>query len=106
MNSGAKAHQSVACVRRGKLLMSWLMLFLLLDVCTTVFGLSVGFRELNPLLASWMHASGIGGLFLYKALALVLAGYFLYSGRLALLRRVTVLMGLVVGWNLFWLVTR
>jgi hypothetical protein len=83
--------------------MTWLVLFLFLDICTTIIGLSFGYRELNPVVSSMMHVIGLRGLLLSKFLSAGLGGYFLYSGRLVLLRRVTVLMGMVVGWNLFWL---
>jgi hypothetical protein len=95
-----------AASKRGKTLMLWLLFFFFLDVCTTIVGLSEGFRELNPVVSSALHLTGLQGLVLTKLMALSLAGYFLYSGRLLLLRKVTVVMGLVVGWNLFWLVAR
>ena len=83
--------------------MMWLLIFLLLDLYTTVFGLRIGFQELNPVLSSMLRLPGISGLVLSRILAVVMASYFLYSGRLLLLRRATVVMALVVGWNLFWL---
>jgi hypothetical protein len=53
-----------------------------------------------------VRLTGFSGLVLSKLLALALAAYFLYSGRLLLLRKATVLMGVVVGWNLLCLVAR
>ncbi len=90
-------------VRRGWILMIWLVVFLLLDVCTTLAGLRHGFAELNPLVSSAMRLDGIKGFLTLKVVALTLAGYFLHSGRLVLLQRATVLVGVVVLWNLFWL---
>lgn len=90
----------------GAALLGWLILFQLLDISTTILGLSWGFRELNPLVRSMMHASGLGGLLFSKVLAVALGAYFLCSGRLLLLRRVTALMGFLVAWNLFWLSAR
>ena len=83
--------------------MCWLVVFLCLDFCTTAAGISTGFVELNPLVASAARLGGFNGLLLSKFLAVALAGYFIHSGRLLLLQRATVMMGLVVGWNLFWL---
>lgn len=93
-------------VKRGKTFMRWLVFFFVLDVCTTIVGLETGLKEMNPVIWSMMRATGLYGLVISKILALGLAGYFLYSGRMVLLQRVTVLMGLVVGWNIFWLVAR
>ena len=90
---------------RSKNLILLLLVFCFLDVCTTIVGLSVGFEELNPFVSSMLRATGLHGLWISKLFALALAAYFLYSGRLALLRRVTVLMGFVVSWNLFCLLT-
>ena len=92
-------------LRRSKNVILLLLVFFFLDVCTTVVGLSIGFRELNPFVSSMLHATGLHGLWISKLIAVAMAAYFLYSGRLALLRRVTVLMGVVVSWNLFWLLT-
>lgn len=86
--------------------MFWLILFLALDLGTTAFGLRLGIAEMNPVVASILRADGLQGLLFTKLVALALAAYFLYTGRLLLLRRVTVLMGLVVGWNLFWIMAR
>ena len=83
----------------------FLMAFFLLDIVTTIVGLSIGFHEANPFVYSLLRWTGLHGLWISKLLALVFVGYFLYSGRLTLLRRVTVVMGIVVGWNLFWLIT-
>lgn len=91
---------------RGTFFMCWLMVFFFLDTYTTSLGLSAGFMELNPVIAAMVRLTGFQGLVLTKIAAVLLASYFLYTGRLALLRRVTVLMGLVVGWNVFWLVSR
>jgi hypothetical protein len=65
----------------------------------------VGLQELNPIVASMMRWTGLHGLWISKLLAAIMAGYFLHSGRFALLRKVTVVMGIVVSWNLFWLMT-
>lgn len=86
--------------------MVWLAAFFLLDGYTTFLGLSTGLREMNPLVASMVRLTGFSGLFFSKLFGLALAGYFLRSGRLALLKRATVLMGLVVGWNLLCLAAR
>ena len=91
-------------MRRGRKFLTWLMVFLFLDVCTTILGLSTGLREANPVLSSLMHVTGLQGLLISKAIAVALALYFLYTGRVLLLRRVTMLMGLVVCWNILWLV--
>ena len=80
--------------------------FQFLDIVTTVLGLSIGYKELNPIVFSMIRLDGLRGLLLSKLLALAFAGYFLYSGRLLLLRRVTVLMAVLLGWNLFWLAAR
>ena len=90
----------------GKQLMVWLVLFTVLDMVTTILGLSTGLKEMNPVVWSLIRWAGLNGLLLSKLLAVALAAYFLYSGRLLLLRRVTVLMGVVVGWNFFWLIAR
>ena len=92
-------------LRRSKNVILLLLVFFLLDICTTIVGLSFGFHELNPFVASMLESTGLHGLWITKLIALGMAAYFLYSGRLALLRRVTVLMGVVVSWNLFWLLT-
>jgi hypothetical protein len=104
-NSFALTARVASGLRRGKHLMLMLLVLLFIDVCTTIVGLSFGFQELNPFVASMLRWTGLHGLWITKVGALGLAGYFLYSGRLALLRRVTVVMGVVVGWNLFWLIT-
>jgi len=90
---------------RPGVLLLWLVVLMFLDFCTTVVGLSVGMRELNPLVASLLRLAGLNGLVLSKILAMALGLYFVYSGRLTLLRRVNVLMAAVVGWNLLWLVS-
>ena len=95
-----------ALPRRETWLMFWLVAFLCLDFCTTDVGLNKGFMELNPLVAFAVRLSGLGGLLVSKFLAVALAGYFAHSGRLLLLQRATVVIGLVVGWNLFWLAAR
>jgi hypothetical protein len=97
---------TAALGKRGTYLMCWLMVFFFLDTYTTSLGLSQGFIELNPVVASMVHLTGLQGLVLTKIAAVLMASYFLYTGRLALLRRVTVLMGLVVCWNVFWLASR
>lgn len=86
--------------------MFWLVVFLCLDFCTTAVGIRTGFVELNPLVASAVRLGGLGGLLVSRFLAVAVAGYFIHSGRLLLLQRATVMMGLVVGWNLFWLAAR
>ena len=83
--------------------MCFLVVFLCLDFCTTAVGMRSGFIELNPLVACVARLGGVSGLLLSRLLAVALAGYFIHSGRLALMRRATVMMGLVTGWNLFWL---
>lgn len=92
--------------KRGTALMCWLMVFFFLDTYTTTLGLSAGFMEANPVIASAIHLTGLQGLVLTKIAAVLMASYFMYTGRLALLRRVTLLMGMVVCWNLFWLASR
>ena len=100
------ANDSKVLIRHGRRFLTWLVVFLFLDVCTTIFGLSTGLHEMNPVVWSMMRFAGLHGLLISKVLALALAAYFLYSGRLVLLQRVTVLMGLVVAWNLVWILAR
>jgi hypothetical protein len=100
------SRKAAAGLRRSKNVLLLLMAFFVLDACTTIVGLSVGFAEMNPFVSSMLRWTGLHGLWITKLLAIALAGYFLYSGRFALLRKVTVVMGMVVGWNLFWLFTR
>jgi hypothetical protein len=83
--------------------MALLLVFLFLDVWTTLAGLRLGLGEINPLVASAVRHDGIKGFLTLKVMAMTLAGYFLHTGRLALLQRATVLVGVVVLWNLFWL---
>ncbi len=90
-------------VRRGWVLMVWLVVFLFLDVCTTQAGLRQGLGELNPVVSSAMRLDGIKGFLALKFVALALAVYFLHTGRLVLLQRATLAVGVVVLWNLFWL---
>jgi len=80
-----------------------LLVFLFLDVWTTLAGLRLGLGEINPLVASALRRDGLRGFLTLKVVALTLAGYFLHTGRLALLQRATIVVGVVVLWNLFWL---
>lgn len=89
----------------GKILLLWLILFSFLDMCTTAVCLVSGYRELNPVVSFCMRLAGFKGLLLCKFAGVALGVYFLNSGRLRLLRRATALIGLVVAWNAFWLVT-
>ena len=104
-NQLALPPHAAASLRRSRNIIVMLLIFFFLDVCTTIVGLSFGFHELNPFMSSMLSWMGLHGLWVSKLFALVLAAYFLYSGRLTLLRRVTVAMGMVVSWNLFWLLT-
>ncbi|MBI3667285.1 MAG: hypothetical protein HY236_13845 [Acidobacteria bacterium] len=104
MNTGPKVLSTAVTRPPGHALMAWMTVFQFLDIVTTILGLSVGYQELNPVVFSMIRLDGLRGLLLSKVLALAFAGYFLYSGRVLLLRRVTVLMALLVSWNLFWLV--
>lgn len=89
--------------RTGKILLLWLILFSFLDMCTTAVCLVSGYRELNPVVSFCMLLAGFKGLLLCKLAGVALGVYFLSSGRLRLLRRATVVSGLVVGWNAFLL---
>ncbi len=93
-------------LRHGRKVLTLLVLFLFLDICTTIVGLSTGLREMNPLLASLMRVMGLNALLVSRLLALALAVYFIYSGRILLLQRATAVMGVVVGWNVLWLFVR
>ena len=90
----------------GPAMLALLIFFQFLDVVTTAVGLHLNLREGNPVVAWMIDRWGMEGLVLSKFLALSMAGFFLYTGRMLLLLRVTQLMGLLVVWNLLWLAVK
>lgn len=91
----------------------WLTFFglQLLDVFTTIWGLSVGAQELNPTAKVSMCYFGIAGwvgLRLVFCLLLIASGYLLQIktkrvNMKRLMSRVNFCFALLVFWNAFWL---
>ena len=77
-----------------------------LDLLTTVVFLAHGVREANPLVRLAILAAGspLAALLLLKAAAVAAAFYCTVAGRMRLLRRVNVVFGALVVWNLVALV--
>ena len=72
----------------------------LLDVLTTILGLSVGAREGNYLVARFMHWGPALGLLIAKFLGFVLLLVAFAAGKLRLLRMLNLWFLCIVAWNL------
>ena len=81
-----------------------LVVLQLADAGTTLAGLQVGARELNPLLSRAMHAWGVGGLLGIKAVVCAgLLPYLLVRRRLAILRAANAVSFAIVTANVLQL---
>ena len=72
----------------------------LLDVLTTILGLSVGAHEGNYLVAQFMHWGPALGLLIAKFLGFVLLLVAFAAGKLRLLRMLNLWFLCIVAWNL------
>ncbi|MGI8742999.1 MAG: DUF5658 family protein [Bryobacteraceae bacterium] len=77
-----------------------------LDFLTTVAFLMSGVKEGNPLVRLIMSSSpsGVVGLMLVKAAAVVLGIYCWRMGRERILVRINILFAIVIAWNLVALI--
>jgi hypothetical protein len=72
----------------------------LLDVLTTWLGFRVGLSEASPFIQLVMRVGPLAGLLASKGIALLLAGFCLWSGRVQVIRIINYWYAALVLWNL------
>jgi hypothetical protein len=72
----------------------------ILDVLTTWLGFRTGLSEASPFIRYMMQLGPLAGLLASKAVALLLAGYCVWSGRLHVIRLINYWYAALVLWNL------
>ena len=76
------------------------VLLQVLDMATTLVGLRLGGTELNPMIASLMRLTEPAiGLLLAKLIGFGLGGYFIWTQKTRLIRRINILFAILVLWN-------
>jgi len=75
------------------------LLLQLLDVVTTIIGFRVGLSEASPFIRYIMQLGPVTGLLASKMIAMLLAGFCIWSGRYHVIRYVNYWYGALVVWN-------
>lgn len=81
------------------------LLLQLLDVVTTLAGLQAGLGEASPFIRYMMQLGPVMGLMASKIVAILLAGFCVWSGRHQVIRYVNFWYAAVVLWNLTLIIT-
>ena len=71
----------------------------LLDVLTTLIGFEKGLTEASPFVRFLVQFGPMTGLFVSKAIAIVLAGFCVWSGRHQVIRYINYWYAALVLWN-------
>ena len=80
--------------------LQFFLLLQILDVVTTAVGFRVGLGEASPFIRYLMQVGPMGGLLGSKVVAMLLAGFCIWSGRFQVIRYVNVWYSALVLWNL------
>ena len=71
----------------------------LLDVVTTMIGFKVGLAEASPFVRFLIHLGPMTGLLVSKVIAILLAGFCVWSGRYQVIRYINYWYAALVAWN-------
>jgi len=92
--------RQIQTVRRVRQIFTVFVSLQILDVLTTLLGLSLGAGESSVFVAKLIQSGPVSGLLLSKAIALSLAMWALVANRERLVRFVNFWFAALVGWNL------